>query len=119
MTAPAPKHLSAAAAAWFREVCAQHTLQPQDIETLTIAATQLDRMATAREAIKKHGVVVIDDKGIPRQNPAITMERNSGLVFIRAVRAMKLDVGADYNPHHDAAYDWAGARARAKTGNGG
>lgn len=91
---PPPAHLSADAAAWWREVLRDYALEPHHLRLLQAACEAWDRMRQAREALAEHGgLTFTDPKGMIRAHPAVAMERDARTAFARLVRELDLDTG--------------------------
>lgn len=86
-----PAHLSAEAKAWWREVVAAYELEPQHLRLLQLAAEAWDRAAQARRILAKEGVTFNDRFGKPRKHPAIGVEEQARLAFLRCVRELDLE----------------------------
>jgi len=60
---------------------------------LETACEALDRQKQAAEAIETHGVVLVnEDTGQIRPNPACVVERDSRAAMLSALRALRLDI---------------------------
>lgn len=92
---PAPAHLSAEAASWWKEVVKDYDLEPHHLRLLQAAAEAWDRMQQARQALADHGsLTFIDSGGNLKAHPAEPIERNARTAFARLVRELDLDAGA-------------------------
>lgn len=90
-----PAHLSAEAAAWWREVLRDYDLEPHHLRLLQAAAEAWDRMQQARKALADHGALTFTDpNGNIRAHPCVAMERDARVAFARLVRELDLDAGA-------------------------
>lgn len=90
-----PAHLSAEAAAWWREVLRDYDLEPHHLRLLQAAAEAWDRMQQARKALADHGgLTFTDPNGNIRAHPCVAMERDARVAFARLVRELDLDAGA-------------------------
>ena len=88
-----PEHLSASAAAWWRDVTGEYALEPHHLRLLESACGAWDRMQQARAALAEHGGLTFEDpKGMLRAHPAVAIERDARTAFARLVR--ELDLGA-------------------------
>lgn len=96
MTQPdPPEHLSADAAAWWRDVVRDYSLETHHVRLLQAACESWDRMAQARRELDGHGALTFtDERGVIRTHPAIAVERDSTIRFARLVRELDLDAGA-------------------------
>jgi len=90
-----PIHLSAEAAAWWRDVLRDYELEPHHVRLLQAAGEAWDRMQQARKALADHGgLTFIDSAGNMKLHPAEAVERNSRTAFARLVRELDLDADA-------------------------
>lgn len=99
-TPKVPPGLSAAAAAWWKRLLTEYSIE--DSAGLLLLQTALeahDRMYQARDLIAKHGAVTVDRFGQLRPNPATTIERDSRAAMLSALKALNLDL----EPLRDAA----------------
>src|SRR4051794_38953416 len=76
-----PSHLRAATRRWWSSVVRDYELEPHHILLLTAAGEALDRMAEAREAVRRDGPYQRDRYGGTKQHPGIAVERDSRLAF--------------------------------------
>lgn len=89
-----PEHLSADAAAWWREVLRDYSLEPHHVRLLQSACEAWDRMAQARQALADHGgLTFTDERGVIRSHPCVAHERDARVAFARLVRELDLDTG--------------------------
>ena len=90
-----PTHLSADAAAWWRDVVTDYALEAHHLRLLQSACESWDRMQQARQALADHGGLTFVDKNETiRAHPAVAMERDARISFARLVRELDLDAGA-------------------------
>ncbi len=90
-----PDHLSAEAAAWWRDVVRDYALEPHHLRLLQAACEAWDRMAQARAELTAHGGLTFkDERGVIRAHPAVAMERDARVAVARLVRELDLDGGA-------------------------
>jgi phage terminase small subunit len=89
---PAPTHLTAPTADWWREIVSEYQLEQSDLLVLETAATQWDRAVTAREAItaSEFGPFVKDRFGQLKPHPAVDVEQNATRLFLAAIRQLGL-----------------------------
>jgi P27 family predicted phage terminase small subunit len=87
---PTPAHLSAEAAAWWRDVLENYQLEPHHMKLLRLACEAYDRCQQARAAIDRDGITVPAGDSV-KTHPAIAIERDSRLAFARILREMDLD----------------------------
>lgn len=86
-----PRHLSRGARAFWRDVVRDYDLEPHHRRVLTAAAEAWDRMLQARELLDADGITYTDRFGAPRKHPAVSIEENARIAFLRAVRELALD----------------------------
>lgn len=114
MNRRAPKHLRAEGRKFWSGVAEAYSIDdPAGVALLTTAAECLDRIAAAREAIKKAGEIVTDRYGQVKVNPACLLEKDARNGFLAAVRALNLDI----EPLRDGPGRPSGAAAWRKNGN--
>jgi len=88
-----PSHLSADMKRFFSGIIADHEdLEPDRLHVLRACCEAWDRSQQAREALAKHGTTYTDSKGMIRSRPEISIERDSRVAFLRALRELKLEV---------------------------
>lgn len=92
MTKEPPKHLSAAARAWFAEVAASYNLESHHLRLLTLACEAWDEAEAARKIVAKVGLMYMDRYKQPRELPAVGTGRQARITFARLVRELALDV---------------------------
>ena len=84
-----PAHLSKAARKWWSGVMATYEIEDHAVATVTCAAQAFDRMEQARLILAKDGLTVDCRDGV-KTHPAVGIERDSRLAFLRAVRELCL-----------------------------
>lgn len=82
-----PRHIGKTGATWWKSVIANHTPSPTDYALMILAAECLDTAASARDEIKKQGMVV-PTKHSFKTNPLVAVEGNNKLVFLRLIRQL-------------------------------
>lgn len=87
----APSHLAPATRAWWAHVLGDYSLEQHHIRVLTLAAESWDRCEQAREILGREGLITRDDRGNCRPHPAISIEKDSRIAFVRCVRELDLD----------------------------
>ena len=80
---------------WVRHVSKMYELASHHERILVAAAESWDRMCQARELIAADGLVATDRHGQTRAHPAIGIELDLRVAFLRAVRELGLPDGAD------------------------
>lgn len=97
---PAPRHLTAEAAAMWDATVADFVLEAHDLVRLRVALEAHDRMTGARKILDAEGLTYTDRFGQPKQRPETNVERDARTAFLRAWRELGLDVHepADYRP---------------------
>ena len=89
-----PDHLSADAAAWWREVLRDYSLEPHHVRLLQLACEAWDRARQAQAELTAHGALTFRvERGTIRAHPAVAMERDARTAFARLVRELDLDTG--------------------------
>jgi len=88
----APSHLSAETKTWWDMVLAEHELESHQLRTLQAACESWDRKEEARKAIAKHGLSYVDDRNMVRARPEVTIERDSRIAYLRAMRELNLAI---------------------------
>ena len=84
-----PGHLSRAARKWWSGVMECYEIEEHMIQTVTAAAEAWDRKEMAREILGKEGLT-IDCRDGKKTHPAVGIERDSRLAYLRAVRELCL-----------------------------
>ena len=87
-----PDHLCKRAKKLWREVVSTFVLEPHHIELLRAACEQLGRAEAARKVIERNGLVVEDRFKQAKPNPAVEIERQAHLAFLRITRELGLDL---------------------------
>ena len=93
MTTPKPPaHLKRDGKVFWRSVAGTFDLEAHHLAVLTVAAERLDRVAEARARVKRDGPYVRDRFGQLKAHPALAVERDATVGFLRAARELGLDV---------------------------
>ena len=94
---PVPSFLGKAGKSWLRQIVSDFDFGSEsDWATAVQAAGALDRIEQARAAINEHGLLVRTDRGALKRNPAVSIERESKILFSRLCGELKLgDTAAD------------------------
>lgn len=89
-----PAHLSADAAALWRDTLRDYALEPHHLRLLQLACEAWDRARQAKAELTAHGALTFkDERGTIRAHPAVAMERDARTAFARLVRELDLDTG--------------------------
>ena len=91
-----PEYLGDAGRAWVQKVTKQYSFSRDELEGVYQAACCLDRIEQARLEILKTGITVLDRYDVPKQNPAVTIERDARTLFFKACRDLKI-IGTSEN----------------------
>lgn len=84
--------LRPATAAWVRKIIDGWALEDHQMKVLRAAAEAWDRREQARELLARDGLTYKNRFGDIKPHPAVAIERDSRLSFIRAVRELNLDM---------------------------
>ncbi len=88
---PIPSFLGKPGKTWLRQIVNDFDFASEsDWATAVQAAGTLDRIDQARAAIKEHGLLVLTDRGALKKNPAVSIERESKILFTRLCAELKL-----------------------------
>jgi len=91
---PAPRHLSNESKALWRSVLADYELERRHEAVLLTALEALDRMRQAQAMIVDDGLTTVDRYGGAKVHPAVGIEKDSRVAFLRAMRELGLDLEA-------------------------
>jgi P27 family predicted phage terminase small subunit len=80
-TPPAPAHLQAPGARFWRRIAEAFQLEPYHLDLLEQACEALDRAEGARERIDADGLTVLDRFGQVKANPLCAVERDARSQF--------------------------------------
>ncbi len=86
-----PRHLSADAKRWWRQVLAEYELEDHHLRLLQLAAESWDRASEARRILATEGIMVTNRFGERRKHPAVSVEENARLAFVRCLRELDLE----------------------------
>ena len=86
-----PAYLSALMRAWWRSVSETYDLGDHDLLRLEATAQAWDRWNQARELIAQSGLTFTDERGIIRAHPAVAIERDARIAFLRGCRELCLE----------------------------
>lgn len=87
-----PPYLAEAGRRFWLQVVQEWELDVRSLALLAAACKQADRAAEAREILQQQPVVILDRFGQPKTHPAVDVERNASLAFVRILREIGLDV---------------------------
>src|SRR5262249_31471323 len=87
-----PKGLSRKARAWWREIADTYVLESHHLALLGQAAQALDRIETARRALKRDGEYYETRFGERRAHPALAVANQASMLFAKLLRQLDLDV---------------------------
>jgi len=75
----------------MRKILSDFELEDRHYRVLLVAAQSLDRIFEARAIVKQEGLTTTDRYGTAKAHPAVKIEQDSRLTFIRALRELGLD----------------------------
>lgn len=88
-----PKHLSKEAKLTWKKIISGYEINDEaGLKILRSALEAFDRAQQAREQIEKDGLTFLDDKGKPKPNPLLPVERDSRAAFLAGLKALNLDL---------------------------
>ncbi|MFH1797610.1 MAG: P27 family phage terminase small subunit [Pseudomonadota bacterium] len=87
----APGHLAAETRRWVDGILEDYDLQSHHFKILVKAAEAHDRGEEARKILKTDGIVIADRFGTKKVHPAVAIERDARVAFMRGVRELGLD----------------------------
>jgi phage terminase small subunit len=88
-----PRHLKAAGRELWSDIVRQyHISDGAGLALVGQAAECLDTIRAAQAEVRERGMLVLDRYQVPKQNPAIAVERDARAGMISALRALHLDV---------------------------
>ena len=76
---------------WIRQIREAWDLEDHQERILLAAAEAWDRHEEARELLARHGLTYKNKHGDIKPHPAVAIERDSRLAFVRCVRELNLD----------------------------
>lgn len=91
MNKTAPDHLSPSAREWFDTIVKQCPTEEHHRRLILLAAQAWDKAEEARKILEKEGIIYHDRFGAPRPHPAVAIERNAQIAFLRMVRALNFN----------------------------
>ena len=105
-----PTHLDAATRKWVGEILTDFDLESQHFKILVKAAEAHDRGEEARKILKTDGIVIADRFGTKKAHPAVAIERDARVAFMRAIRELGLDVDQPDAPRAPRTRDYGSRR---------
>lgn len=90
-TTKAPAHLSREMKRWFQFLAEEYVLESHHLRVLQSACESWDRCQEARKMLTREGLTTVDGKGALKAHPAVAIERDARLAFLRALRELGLD----------------------------
>ena len=106
MKNPVPAHLSAESKAIFKVVKLEWELNPSHLLLLRTALEAFDRMQEARRKLKKEGATYRSKEGDIKKHPALQIEKEARIGFLRAWKMLNLDVAV--NASDNVEVSWSG-----------
>ncbi|MGV8057876.1 MAG: hypothetical protein AB2L12_07645 [Smithellaceae bacterium] len=89
----APKHLSKEAKEIWKELIDEYSIaDAAGLRILRVSLESFDRAQSARVAIDKDGMTVIDKAGQVKSHPLLPIERDSRAAFLAGMKALNLDL---------------------------
>lgn len=76
---------------WIKQIREAWDLEEHQKRILLAAAEAWDRHEEARELLARHGLTYKNKHGDIKPHPAVAIERDSRLAFVRCVRELNLD----------------------------
>lgn len=87
-----PASLSVESATWWRRIVLEHDLtDAPSLLTLSTALHSYDRANEAAVVLKREGLTVKSVGGSKKTHPAVAVERNARVAFLRAMASLRLD----------------------------
>lgn len=88
-----PGHLSKEAKKIWKQLIAEYSIDDvAGLKILRVALESFDRAQSAREAIDRDGMTVIDKAGQVKPHPLLPIERDSRAAFLAGLKALNLDL---------------------------
>jgi phage terminase small subunit len=105
-----PAHLAADTRRWVEQITADFELESFHFRTLIKAAEAHDRGEEARKILKADGIVITDRFGTKKAHPAVAIERDARVAWMRAIREIGLDVEPPEAPRAPRTRDYGSRR---------
>ena len=88
--------LSKEAFVLFNDIKEAYSIEdPAGLHILRASCEAFDTMREAQKAVKKFGVVTMDERNRPKANPACAVERDSRAQMLAAFKLLKLDIAIE------------------------
>lgn len=88
-----PKHLSAAAKTWWRQIQDEYSVTDSaGLLVLEAAMEAFDRMKMAQSQVLRDGLTSSDRFGQAKPHPAVIIERDSRGQMLAALKQLNLDI---------------------------
>jgi P27 family predicted phage terminase small subunit len=91
----APEHLSDESQRFYNSTVGYFHLEPDELKLLLAGCETWDRYQEARRVLQEEGTVVLDRFGQKKTHPAVAIERDSRIQFLRIIKALGLS-----DPYH-------------------
>ena len=88
------EHLSADSKRFWQEVAESFELEAHDFKRLQVACEAWDSLCEARETVAAEGMFFMDRYDNPRKHPAVAVQEQARIAFLRSIREMGLDIEA-------------------------
>ncbi len=93
-----PEALSKRSKLLWRRLLGEYGFGVHELELLQSALEALDRMAEAKAILDREGIITRDRFGAPRKHPAVSIEEQARIAFVRGMRELALEVPTDVRP---------------------
>lgn len=84
-----PDYIGESGRKWLKRVFSDYAFDKSELETVFQAASCLDRIEQARDAIQAHGILIDCPTGL-KGNPACGVERDNKTLFARLCRELQI-----------------------------
>lgn len=105
-----PAHLAAETRRWVGQIIEDFELESFHFRTLIKAAEAHDRGEEARKILKADGIIITDRFGTKKAHPAVAIERDARVAWMRAIRELALDVEPPEAPRPPRTADYGNQR---------
>jgi len=86
----APDHISPSSRRFLQKTAKEFRLSDHHERLLILAAEARDRCEQARKMLEAAGITTTDARGVVRPHPAVAIERDSRVSFVRIIRELGL-----------------------------